>query len=283
MTAYLPSHLLVHFRPGPPLRFIEQVKAETHLRKYPGPMRGCAEFVNQFEDSKDTPPKTEAPDKAKRKEEKMKSLAEKHKTVLEEAKKAWDPYKDKEGDAFKTLFIGRLAYEVTDSKLRREFDSYGPIKNCHVVLDQKGKSRGYGFVEYEHETDMRDAFKYADGKKIEGKRVVVDVERGRTVQSWLPRRLGGGLGLTRRGAPPDCVKTSGRVDAYNDDRDRDRDRDRGDRRESRRSRSRERRGDRDRGRRRSRSRGRDRDRERERDRDRSRRERSRDRERRYRD
>ena len=34
------------------------------------------------------------------------------------------------------------------------------------------------------------AYKYADGKKIDNKRVVVDVERGRTVKSWKPRRLG---------------------------------------------------------------------------------------------
>lgn len=35
-----------------------------------------------------------------------------------------------------------------------------------------------------------DAYKYGDGKKIDGRRVVVDVERGRTVKSWKPRRLG---------------------------------------------------------------------------------------------
>ena len=34
------------------------------------------------------------------------------------------------------------------------------------------------------------AYKHGDGKKIDGKRVVVDVERGRTVKSWKPRRLG---------------------------------------------------------------------------------------------
>ena len=36
------------------------------------------------------------------------------------------------------------------------------------------------------------AYKYADGKKIDGRRIVVDVERGRTVKSWKPRRLGEG-------------------------------------------------------------------------------------------
>jgi U1 small nuclear ribonucleoprotein 70kDa len=29
---------------------------------------------------------------------------------------------------------------------------------------------------------------------ILGKRILVDVERGRTVRGWKPRRLGGGLG-----------------------------------------------------------------------------------------
>jgi len=38
------------------------------------------------------------------------------------------------------------------------------------------------------------AYKRADGKKIDGKRVVVDIERGRTIKGWKPRRLGGGKG-----------------------------------------------------------------------------------------
>lgn len=38
--------------------------------------------------------------------------------------------------------------------------------------------------------DFTDAYKKADGMKIDGRRVVVDYERGRTQKSWLPRRLG---------------------------------------------------------------------------------------------
>ena len=34
------------------------------------------------------------------------------------------------------------------------------------------------------------AYKHADGKKFDGRRVLVDVERARTVNGWLPRRLG---------------------------------------------------------------------------------------------
>uniref|UniRef100_A0A1I7WUN0 DUF569 domain-containing protein n=1 Tax=Heterorhabditis bacteriophora TaxID=37862 RepID=A0A1I7WUN0_HETBA len=36
-----------------------------------------------------------------------------------------------------------------------------------------------------------DAYKRADGTKVDGRRLVVDYERGRTQKSWLPRRLEG--------------------------------------------------------------------------------------------
>jgi len=38
----------------------------------------------------------------------------------------------------------------------------------------------------------------ANGRKVDGRRVVVDYERGRTKQEWVPRRLGGGKGDKRR-------------------------------------------------------------------------------------
>lgn len=57
---------------------------------------------------------------------------------------------------------------------------------------------------------MRAAWKDADAKKINGRRIVVDVERGRTVEGWRPRRLGGGLGRTRVAGPDKNQRTSGR-------------------------------------------------------------------------
>jgi len=43
-----------------------------------------------------------------------------------------------------------------------------------------------------------DAVRRGDGRKIDGKRVIVDRELGRTKTSWFPRRLGGGKGEVRR-------------------------------------------------------------------------------------
>ena len=38
------------------------------------------------------------------------------------------------------------------------------------------------------------AYKNAEGLKLQNRRLLIDVERGRTVKEWKPRRLGGGLG-----------------------------------------------------------------------------------------
>lgn len=124
-----------------------------------------------------------------------------------------DPHADKEKktkDAYKTLFVGRISYETTEKQLQQEFEVYGPIRNVRLVEDEDGKSRGYAFIEYERESDLKAAYKQADGKKIDGRRVVVDVERGRTVHDWKPRKFGGGIGDTRKGGADVNVKYSGR-------------------------------------------------------------------------
>jgi U1 small nuclear ribonucleoprotein 70kDa len=82
-------------------------------------------------------------------------------------------------NAYHTLFVGRLSYDTSEKKLRREFEQYGAIKSVKMVLDNDGKPRGYAFVEFETEKDMTLAYKQADGKKVDGRRILVDVERGR--------------------------------------------------------------------------------------------------------
>lgn len=127
-------------------------------------------------------------------------------------------------NCYNTLFVGRLAYEVTERRLLRELEHFGPVKDLKLIVEHgtsnisfsnqnyKSKSKGYAFVEYEHEEDMKRAYREADGMKIEGREVVVDVERGHTVPNWLPRRLGGGLGGTRIGGKFENINISGRFD-----------------------------------------------------------------------
>ncbi|CAN4083257.1 unnamed protein product [Withania somnifera] len=303
----LTANLLKLFEPRPPLEY----KPPPEKRKCPS-YTGMAQFVSHFAQPGDpeyAPPVPEVETPAERR-------ARIHKIRLEEgAKKAaeelekYDPSSDPNvtGDPYKTLFVARLNYETTESRVKREFEAFGPIKRVRLVMDKtNNKPRGYAFIEYVHTRDMKAAYKQADGKKIDNRRVLVDVERGRTVPNWRPRRLGGGLGTTRVGnedvnrevVQPGRAASRSEEPRARDDRDRDReksrervrDRDREKSRERSHDRPRERERDdkhhreRERTREREKDRGRDRDRDRERDRTRDRergkdRDRDRDRER----
>ncbi|KYO43103.1 U1 small nuclear ribonucleoprotein isoform A [Alligator mississippiensis] len=290
MTQFLPPNLLALFAPRDPIPYLPPLEKLPHEKHHNQPYSGIAPYIREFEDPRDAPPPTRAETREERMERKRREKIERRQQEVESELKMWDPHNDPnaQGDAFKTLFVARVNYDTTESKLRREFEVYGPIKRIYMVYNKRsGKPRGYAFIEYEHERDMHSAYKHADGKKIDGRRVLVDVERGRTVKGWRPRRLGGGLGGTRRGGADVNIRHSGRDDTsrYDErDRDRERERDRRERsrerdkeRERRRSRSRERR-------RRTRSREKDerkrsRERSKDKDRERKRRSRSRDRKR----
>ncbi|MBA0779561.1 hypothetical protein Gotri_003808, partial [Gossypium trilobum] len=279
----LTANLLKLFEPRPPLEF----KPPPEKRKCP-PYTGMAQFVSHFAEPGDpeySPPVQEAETPLQRRARIHKLRLEKGLEKAAEELKNYDPNNDPNvsGDPYKTLFVARLNYETSESRIKREFESYGPIKRVRLVTDKStNKPRGYAFIEYMHTRDMKAAYKQADGRKIDGRRVLVDVERGRTVPNWRPRRLGGGLGTTRIGGedvtqreqiqsgPSRSEEPRIREDRHGDredrhhrdrertrDRDRDRERDRGGR-------------DRDRARERGRDRGRDYERDRERDRERER-------------
>lgn len=245
----LPAHILALFTPRPPPQHLP-----PQVEKQPVRLTGCAEYTEYV--NNDKPPKKDAWEsplerKARRHAEKVAA----HKEVLKKLIEKYDPHKDPNasGDPFKTLFVARISYDTTEKKLKREFEVFGSIKKVRMIYDQKGKPRGYAFIEFEHERDLKNAYKQGDGKKIDGRRVMVDVERGRTVEGWMPRRLGGGRGPGRMGKPSKKKKKKlqeTKDKAVKDDRDRDRDRKEKDKDK-----------DRDKDRKRDRSRSRDRDRD----------------------
>ncbi|KAH7460236.1 U11/U12 small nuclear ribonucleoprotein 35 kDa protein [Phytophthora ramorum] len=99
-----------------------------------------------------------------------------------------------QGDPYSTLFVGRLHFDTTEETLRGFFEAYGPIRRLRLVRDKSDKSKGYAFVEFEHERHFERAYRHAHGRVIDGATILVDFERGRVMKGWKPRRLGGGLG-----------------------------------------------------------------------------------------
>ncbi|KAI1719178.1 RNA recognition motif domain-containing protein [Ditylenchus destructor] len=199
MPEYLPPSLVALFAPRPPIEF-KPPPDELLVNRKRVPIQGMAQFVNLFENPSETPPKTVLMTREERREKMRKEKQELLAYKIEQGIAMWTPAANPKAttDPYKTLFVARINYETSEFKLRREFEKYGKIVKISMVHNKNGKPRGYAFIEYANKSDMTAAYKKADGMKIDGRRVVVDYERGRTQKQWLPRRLGGGKGDTRR-------------------------------------------------------------------------------------
>ncbi|KAG2726076.1 hypothetical protein I3760_01G095200 [Carya illinoinensis] len=109
----------------------------------------------------------------------------------------YDPFGDPKviGDPYCTVFVGRLSHLTTEETLRKAMSVYGRVRNLRLVRHiVTGASRGYAFVEYETEREMRRAYKDAHHSIIDDCEIIVDYNRQRLMPGWIPRRLGGGLG-----------------------------------------------------------------------------------------
>ncbi|KAL8694454.1 MAG: hypothetical protein Q9218_000866 [Villophora microphyllina] len=207
MTHKLPPNLLALFAPRPALRYLPPSDHAPEDRKTSN-ITGLGQLLPALEEYKEIrydPTESWFEKKIRVKAEKQE---QQERLLHDEPNKEEDP--QVRGDAFKTLFVSRLSYEATDKDLEREFGKFGAIERIRIVTDtheagkdesegkQKKKKqkphRGYAFIVYERERDMKEAYKATDGMPIKGRKILVDVERGRTVKGWRPRRLGGGLG-----------------------------------------------------------------------------------------
>lgn len=74
---------------------------------------------------------------------------------------------------FTNVFVKNLAPEVTDDILLETLSKFGPItKGGHIVMkDKDGKSRGFGFVNFEHPEDAKKAVQEGNGMMLNGKAV----------------------------------------------------------------------------------------------------------------
>ena len=88
------------------------------------------------------------------------------------------------------IYIGNLAYEVSDDELRKEFEPFGDIVSCNIIKDKySGRSRGFGFVEMPNKTEALAAINDLNGKEVKGKIINVNEAKPQT-----DRRTGGGGG-----------------------------------------------------------------------------------------
>ena len=72
------------------------------------------------------------------------------------------------------LFVGSLPWSVNDEKLKEAFEKHGNVVSAKVVMDRTtGRSRGFGFVEMENETDANNAIQALNGSEFNGRNIIV--------------------------------------------------------------------------------------------------------------
>lgn len=86
------------------------------------------------------------------------------------------------------LYVGGLAYSVTDEELNDFFSTEGTVSSAFVIKDKEsGRSKGFGFVEFEDDQEAQNAIKSLNGKEFSGRTIVVNEARPQE-----ERRPGGG-------------------------------------------------------------------------------------------
>ncbi|MBS3091863.1 RNA-binding protein [Candidatus Pacearchaeota archaeon] len=100
----------------------------------------------------------------------------------------------------KRLFVGNLPFSLTQDKLKELFAAYGSLGETVVVTNKfSGRSKGFGFVTVEDDSEAEKAISDMDGKEIEGRKITVNEARPFDPDKPRPprrefggRRFGGG-------------------------------------------------------------------------------------------
>lgn len=73
------------------------------------------------------------------------------------------------------IYVGNLAYKVSDKDLKEIFEEFGEVVSAKVITDREtGRSKGFGFVEMENESEAQQAIDELDGNEMNGRAIKVN-------------------------------------------------------------------------------------------------------------
>ncbi|MFN5182733.1 MAG: RNA recognition motif domain-containing protein [Bacteroidota bacterium] len=79
------------------------------------------------------------------------------------------------------LYIGNLAWGVTDQDLNELLAQYGSVTSAKVVTDKiTRRSRGFGFAEMPNDQEAQNAINDLNGKPLKGRNITINEARPRT-------------------------------------------------------------------------------------------------------
>jgi len=76
------------------------------------------------------------------------------------------------------IYVGNLAYEVSEKELAAAFETHGRVTEVRLIQHrQSGKSKGFGFVEMADRKQAEAAIRALNGKDLMGRKIVVNEAR----------------------------------------------------------------------------------------------------------
>jgi cold-inducible RNA-binding protein len=76
------------------------------------------------------------------------------------------------------LYVGGLAYSITEQELETLFAEYGKVVSSAVIKDRdSGQSKGFGFIEMSDDAEAKAAMNALNGKDVSGRSIVVNEAR----------------------------------------------------------------------------------------------------------
>ena len=78
------------------------------------------------------------------------------------------------------IYVGNLAYSVTDADLREAFSRFGDVSQVNLIADKfSGQSKGFGFVEMDNNSEADAAIQGLNGTDMSGRSIKVNQAKPR--------------------------------------------------------------------------------------------------------
>lgn len=82
------------------------------------------------------------------------------------------------------IYVSNLGFGIQDEELKKLFSQYGVVSSAKVITDREtGRSKGFGFIEMDNDSEARDAIAQLDQFTVDGRQLKVSEARPKTERS----------------------------------------------------------------------------------------------------
>lgn len=136
------------------------------------------------EDSKDSSDSDDSDDSESDDAEEKKAEAPSKKRKAEEEIDEAPKKAKSDSQAATTLFAGSLSWNIDDDALYEAFKDFEGLANARVVTDKlSGRSRGFGYVDFNDSESATKAYEAMQGHELDGRALNLDYANARTTDA----------------------------------------------------------------------------------------------------